>query len=179
IDDDYKVDARFDNINIIDLFDLKYPIQQIVESPLMNREQGGVVGVRTTSTITLFKLDTTVPDTLRVIKLHHFHLAERTPIYPDMDYSMPCDLALSPFSASQYLFITNNGFMALVDIVRDEVLFEGKDEMSDDLDYASRWRGCSFSHIPSKYLLSSPECIKEWTVTVKYHLRFNISTLYL
>jgi hypothetical protein len=47
-------------------------------------------------------------------------------------------------------------------------VFEGKDNMSDDLDYASRWRACSFAHIPSKYFLCSPECIKEWTVTVMY-----------
>lgn len=111
--------ARFDNINIIDLFDLKYPIQQIVESPLFNGE-GGVVGVRTTSTITMFRLENTGNDNLTVTKLHHFHLAEKTPIHPDIDYSMPCDLALSPFSELQYLFTTNNGFTALVDISRDE-----------------------------------------------------------
>ncbi|KAI8064308.1 uncharacterized protein B0P05DRAFT_476357, partial [Gilbertella persicaria] len=157
------VDLPLDSITIHNTIDLQYPIRQITISSLSTLEFK-IFAIRTTSTIHLFTLDSQQA----IKQIHTIHLAQKTEIKPSIDYSMPIHVEMSPFREYQYVFITNNGYTAIVDGLEDKFLYEDVDDISDNLSYCSRWRSCAFGRSPFTILVASPECIQEKEFTVKY-----------
>lgn len=88
--------------------DLEYPIRQISLSPLSTHDLV-IFLVRTTSSIHLFEMDE------KISVIHKLNFPQLSEINPLVDYSMPVDAQLSPYSKHDYLFVTNNGYMALID----------------------------------------------------------------
>lgn len=102
-------------ITIKDTINLSYPIRQIILSPLSTLFNKIFI-VRTTSSIHLFKLDEKQDLTL----MHQWILHEKSIANDKIDYSMPIHVEPSPFYKYQYLFITNNGYYALMDGKQDK-----------------------------------------------------------
>lgn len=109
-----------------------------------------------------------------VKQVHHYRLADQVEYYPNIDYSMPIHVELSPYELYQYLFITNNGYTSLIDGSKQTVLFEQVDPMPDHIKYLSRWRSCAFGKTPRSILIASPECIKEWELGVSLYVADSI-----
>lgn len=91
--------------------DLKYPIRQISCSPLSTNTLL-IILVRTTSSIHLFQMDDG-PDIISLVDEINF--PQLSSFNSLVDYSMPVHAEMSPFSEYDYLFVTNNGYVALFD----------------------------------------------------------------
>ncbi|CAO3700620.1 unnamed protein product [Rhizopus microsporus] len=160
LSNDSKINLPLDELDIITVVDLQYPVRQVTISPLSNHEQI-IFAVRTTSTISLYSVN----DKRDCQLLHTFIFYERTVTSPQIDYSMPNHVVMSPYKKYDYLCVTTNGYVALIDGKKDEILFEGRDNTTKKtVDYCSNHWSCAFGSIPSTYLIVSPESIRQWTV---------------
>lgn len=96
-------------MDIIALDELSYPIQQITISPLSTHKQV-IFAVRTTLEIHLFSLNSNK----ELSHLHSFNIDQRTRVDPELDNSVPYHVEMSPYNKYEYLFVTDNGYVALV-----------------------------------------------------------------
>lgn len=115
LSNDSKINLPLDELDIITVVDLQYPVRQITISPLSNHEQI-IFAVRTTSTISLYSVN----DKRACQLLHTFIFYERTVTSPQIDYSMPNHVVMSPYKKYDYLCVTTNGYVALIDGKKDE-----------------------------------------------------------
>lgn len=102
-------------MTIKDTIDLEYPIRQIQLSPLSTRDNK-IFLVRTTSSLHLFEVN----ENQRLLLVHQLMLPALSNVNQMVDYSMPIHAELSPFNEYEYLFVTNNGYMALIDGSNDK-----------------------------------------------------------
>ncbi|KAI8979089.1 hypothetical protein BDF20DRAFT_478939 [Mycotypha africana] len=168
-------DLPFDSFHVVKYFDLKWPIRQITMSPFTTLPYRLFI-VRTTSTLHLFKITQQQKDHsgIHIAQIYHLNLAERTlSNNADIDYSMPVHVEMSPFVPTQFLFITNNGYIALIDAADDNVIHEwtvpiplpkekpsGNNKVTQT--YVSRWASCGFGPSATSFLVATPETVSEW-----------------
>ncbi|KAI7906071.1 uncharacterized protein BX663DRAFT_250778 [Cokeromyces recurvatus] len=157
---DYSVELPLDTMYITHTWDLEYPIRQITTSPFSSLEFK-IFLVRTTSKIHLFTLNE--KEGLKMIQI--FNLTTVSDSNPSIDYSMPLHVEFSPYKPYEYVLVTTNGYIAIVDGLDGKILYNGIDPFPDNLNYISRWKSCSFGKTSSTILIASPECIKEWEFT--------------
>ncbi|KAG0995899.1 hypothetical protein G6F28_004363 [Rhizopus arrhizus] len=155
-----KVRLPLDEVDIIALDELSYPIQQIALSPLSTHKQV-IFAVRTALEIHLFSLNSNK----ELGHLHIFNIDQRTRVDPELDNSVPYHVEMSPYNKYEYLFVTDNGYVALVNGRTDKIVFDGLDTVPAQMDYSSRFRSCAFGNTDSTILVATPQAIKEWKVT--------------
>jgi hypothetical protein len=109
-----QLQLSLDEMTIKDTINLLYPIRQIQLS-LLSTLYKKIFIVRTTCSLHLFKLER---EELRLI--HEFRLPQQSAANTLIDYSMPIHVETSPFYEYQYVFITNNGYHALVDASKNK-----------------------------------------------------------
>ncbi|KAI7892112.1 uncharacterized protein EV154DRAFT_462965 [Mucor mucedo] len=140
--------------------DLRYPIRQIHQSPLCTKELV-IFLVRTTSSIHVFKMkgkEIAIVDEIKFPQLSRIRSA--------VDYSMPVHAELSPFSEYNYVYVTNNGYMALMDGLNHRTQYDDKEPMPVGTSYKARWRSCSFGIMQTSVYIVSPQSIKLYTFRV-------------
>ncbi|KAG2206087.1 hypothetical protein INT47_003736, partial [Mucor saturninus] len=144
-------------ITIQHVVDLRYPIRQIHQSPLCTKELV-IFLVRTTSSIHVFKMK---GEEIAIVDEIKFPQLSR--IRPAVDYSMPVHAELSPFSEYNYVYVTNNGYMALMDGLNHRTQYDGKEPIPVGTAYKAKWRSCSFGIMQTSVYIVSPQSIKLYT----------------